>query len=269
MRSADLSSIEIASLSDLEHAISETAALFEWLFPLWRGHACNQWPLQAEVFRLASDGKPYQEVSLLRSFMAHAESRSPRCPDSDDLVGWLMLARHFGLPTRLLDWSHSALVGLYFAAQDHGEADGCLWAIEPGRLNLQMMGDRRFLAPDEAMVKELVEIAFEPSLEQRNERTSRVAGRALAIGTREIDPRIFIQQGAFTIHSDAQDLADVDFKYPNGAARPAWRRAFRIPRAAKKQVRDLLRALGIYESVLFPDLATLAKELKFRPYLQG
>jgi len=125
-----------------------------------------------------------------------------------------------------------------------------------------MMGDPRLLALDEPIVRELVGIAFEPGLEPRTRRTSLVAGRALAVGTREIDPRVFVQQGAFTIHADGRDLADVDFKYPD----MPWRRVFRVPRAAKGQVRDLLRSLGIYESALFPDLGTLAKDLKSRQY---
>jgi|SRR5215813_2900924 len=268
MRVEDLSSIEIGDLSELDRAIDETSSLFKGTFALWRGHANQQWPLRAEVFRPSSrGGKPYPEVSLLRSFMAHAESRNQACPASDDFVGWLMLARHFGLPTRLLDWSQSPLVALYFAAQvdkDRPDADGCLWAIEPSHMNLQMMGSRRFLAPDEPLVTELVRIAFEPDSGQAQEKALRVAGKAYAIGTRGIDPRVLIQQGAFTIHADGQDLADVDFRQPNTDNKSFWRRLFRVPRPAKSRVSKFLRELGVYESTLFPDLASLAKELKWR-----
>src|SRR5262249_275910 len=159
-------SIEIGDLSELDRAIDETSSLFKGTFALWRGHANQQWPLRAEVFRPSSrGGKPYPEVSLLRSFMAHPESRNQPSPATGGFVGWLSVRPPFGPPTGLLDWSQSPLVALYFAAKvekDRPDADGCLGAIEPSHMNLQMMGSRRFLAPDEPLVTELVRIAFEP-----------------------------------------------------------------------------------------------------------
>jgi hypothetical protein len=109
--------------------------------------------------------------------------------------------------------------------------------------------------------------AFEPDPRKLAEETIPLARKAIALGTREIDQRVMVQQGAFTIHSDAQDLADVDFNYPTVGARPSpWRRAYVVPAAVKSGLRELLRKLGIHESALFPDLGALAHKLKYRPY---
>ena len=269
MRAEDLSQIEIATLSDLDRALNEAGPSFERTFALWRGHANIEWALRAEVFR----EKRYQEVTPVRSFMAHAESRRQPCPAEDDLVGWLMLARHFGLPTRLMDWSQSPLTALYFAAQrsitdeSKPDTDGCLWALEPGRMNLQMAGNRRLFAPAERSVRAVLEIAFEPDPRVAARSTEPIAGKAYAIGPREIDARVLVQQGAFTIHAGAQDLADVGYYYAGHSQAPPWRRAFRVPRAAKPMVLHFLRELGVNESTLFPDLGALARELKARQFL--
>lgn len=54
---------------------------------------------------------------------------------------WLTLMQHYKAPTRVLDWSESLLIGLYFAvSQDQNkpqspETDGALWILNPDRLN--------------------------------------------------------------------------------------------------------------------------------------
>ena len=45
---------------------------------------------------------------------------------------WLFLARHAGLPTRLLDWSEGALIALHFALKDPNPV---VWMLNPLDLN--------------------------------------------------------------------------------------------------------------------------------------
>jgi len=261
--SNDQSIIQGSDISDFPSfmkALDKAHLLLLGTYPFWRGHADVGWSIAPEVFREGDRGKPFPEVTLIRTFMGQAESRGQRCPPYNDLTGWLILARHFGLPTRLLDWSMSPLVALFFAVEGRDETDGALWALSPGALNYDMIQTNRLMIVDDPQVHELVSLAFEPDPGVQLEALSRTKGRALAVGTREIDPRVMVQQGAFTIHADESNLAERRIEgYP-------WLVGFRIRHAAKNQLRELLMRLGITRSALFPDLGSLAFDLKHKPW---
>ena len=70
-----------------------------------------------------------------RSGGAGSHIRHEPTPLGHDLPGWLFLAQHHGLPTRLLDWTESPLVAAFFAVLADFEHDGALWALQPFRLH--------------------------------------------------------------------------------------------------------------------------------------
>jgi len=109
--------------------------------PFWRGYGDAEWPLRPQVFRrdpLHPEVPKYDECALIGHFQVRAATRShTKAPELDDFFGWLFLAQHYGLPTRLFDWTENPLVALYFAVeeQEHKDRDRCVWALWPGKLN--------------------------------------------------------------------------------------------------------------------------------------
>ena len=51
-------------------------------------------------------------------FRLRAHTFASKLPDWEDYLSWLFFMQHFGVATRLLDWSASVLVALYFATDD-------------------------------------------------------------------------------------------------------------------------------------------------------
>lgn len=237
---------KISSIADLSWT---TRALFNesglrWWF---RGMACSDHVLLPSARRGYSHQR---ERYLSNEFRARAGTRHSKSPSPHDYSGWLSLMQHYGLPTRLMDWSFSPLVAAYFALHDddyHGPPrDACIWAIAPSELNVAQ-GYQGYLYPLDA---NLLKPLLRPALKEATECECIVAAMAV-----ENDLRMLMQQGAFTIHPTVLDLRAI-------SGNERWLKQFIIPGAALPVLREELRLLGIRRDYVFPDLASLAKEMR-------
>src|SRR5262245_59758646 len=58
------------------------------------------------------------ELRLLREFKRRYHQFSHHLPESGDTMEWLSLMRHYGAPCRLVDFSYSWFVALFFAIEN-------------------------------------------------------------------------------------------------------------------------------------------------------
>lgn len=88
-------------------------------------------PLLPSVFR-----DDHDENALLQYFRMRGPAMLdlPEVPARGAIDLWLFLARHMGLPTRLLDWTEGALIALWFALQT-GEEPSVVWMLDRRELN--------------------------------------------------------------------------------------------------------------------------------------
>lgn len=228
------------------------------------------------------------EAMLFSWFRAQAPSRYANCPAHNDIAGWLTVMQHYGMMTRLLDWTTSILVAAFFATEqvrqdgqnESEEPGGVIWALDPAALNATLPGN-----PSGSIYG--LEMQTRSAEEARNlpegpDKTVQgliwaAAGyktdsddHVAAVIPTELDTRAMLQQSRFTIHgarSPGWGAAIPVEQQVAGKSRWVLKRYDMAGGASKRNLRRALASLGIRASTLFPDLEHLSVDLQGGPEL--
>lgn len=241
-------------LSSIQQAVEVATGLSGYWY---RGHSKQYGNLTPKVFRdkYQNDIGDFNEPYFASRFQLEAPAVYSKCPNADDHWAWLFLMQHHGCPTRLLDWSQSILVALYFAVSKHNADDGEIWAINPAALNKFSHGYGVVFAADS--LKQVKDMA-EQACKAPSPVVSSPPKSALAIMPPSLFPRAVNQLSRFTIHPrpQASEAITGALKYPHLGR-------YVIPARAKTSLHDSLVHLGITEMSLFADLDAVSKTVEY------
>ncbi len=208
--------------------------------------------------------KNCDELSLVLYFRSMSPSLLPREPLDD--WEWYYLMQHYGIPTRLLDWTESPLAALYFALEE--DADGCspcVWVMNPFSLNRLSDLPEHVLCPYPGRdldywlpdnCNDRCSVHVFGADERFKDNTN-----PLAIYPKRYNPRIVAQRGVFTVHGmDKSPINHLPILDDTGTEPRIAQIVF--DGASRPRLRDELWALGFTKTTSYPEAPSLAHDLK-------
>lgn len=225
---------------------------------VYHGAAIAEQPLLTSLDRFGGTEPPHTkahlEAHILRNFARYARAYLPALPEND----WetLVIARHYGVPTRLLDWSYSPLVAAHFATRAAVPGhDAAVWRLDWQRLH------RAFGLPEIALLSDdLLGLAGEGRTFTPWDLFAGEGPRlACMFEPPSLDARIVAQAATFTICSDASQTLE-DFLAEAGLEEALMK--FVVPAGLVGFLRDQLDLAGVEERHLFPDLDGVAASIR-------
>jgi len=182
----------------------------------------------------------------------------------------LIYMQHYGIPTRLLDWTNNPFIALYFALStakknDAGvyTEDAAVWVLDPVKwnsvsLSQQSHGDEGPMDIGEAATNYGPRKVFHGKLEP-SALNQMLEGPAAILGISN-NARMFAQRGVFTIFG--KNVAPMEEQYVSGGFASGVLVKLVIPKEKIEVMLERLLKIGYTDSVSYPDLHGLALEIK-------
>lgn len=254
----------IKSITQLIEAIRGDLSFWDAVTKPWfRGESGNEPPLRPKIAAYATS----HENHLLQSFRRQAGGLA-NVPPRGQTDLWLFLAQHYGVPTRLLDWTEGALHAFYFAI-NRGNPNARVYMLNPRKLN-ELAGIKTY-SPNYPLTwgtvggPQYISLAWQNRvLNCQQQELLKGMGVDLdvpiAFPATYQDPRMIAQRSCFTIHGSSlcpmQDILAGKNDNLNH-----YLVEYKIDGKETNSLLRELSLLGVSAATIFPDLDHLAQDL--------
>lgn len=265
---------EISCLEDFIHYVSiqKRTAFYSRttnFMPIYRGQPNRDWLVEPAVYR---NGRFDKE----RNYIRELERLEPDAFSSMTRIEKLIKMQHYGLPTRLLDFTYNSLVALYFACCSHPESDGVVFEVHGFPLYHQ---DFVWISIVMKYLFEFGPLPFNPAhmIDELKrdaihypprgvksfyeiDSLTEILIKPLGLYPRFTNERIKKQDGVFVIAGmdiKEQKMDGIVFEkqsYTDVSQLWSESRTIIIPSTAKQEILHNLEKIGIHKRKLFPEL---------------
>jgi len=234
---------------------------------LYRGVPNIEYKLETSLKRNCKNKQIELEKNILRNFTKYAATEEPELKDS--VWRQMIIGQHHGLPTRLLDWTYSPLIGLHFATSGEeltnmDKHDSVLWQIDIGELNSllpdkyeeQLKNNDAYLFTMDMMKGIADDIdTYDKDMQDKS---------MVLIEPPSIDQRIINQYSYFSIIPDAiVDIEEFLETHTQNTVR------FIIDKNIRWRIRDMLDQMNMNERILSPGLDGVSQWIRRHYYVRA
>ncbi|MBN2350090.1 MAG: FRG domain-containing protein [Bacteroidales bacterium] len=222
---------------------------------LWfRGHAKDTYKNIPTLYR---EQTKYEVLNEIREFDTLQEFKRKSKIKKDTDYEYLHLMQHYGLPTRLLDWTTSSILGLFFAIHDHDECDNPhVWIITPKDFNKFYHEQNKvynfFGSEVDPKIKGYFNII--------DEQFDNLPENPIAVLPSFYDERVIAQKSCFILfgrnNTPLENLIDDDVKFDLSK--------ITIDNDSVWFILEELNQAGINYYSVYPDIEGLVKDLKLK-----
>jgi len=233
---------------------------------VYRGHSDQAWKLESTLERILQDNfstrsEKYEQYSLYEfQSKFHLYDKSNKVPNTK--IEWLSIMQHYGVPTRIIDFTLSPYVALYFALENTAaKSDGHLAIYAINYRDIIKTSLSWLKRQDGSIQLEYADLPYKT--EVLCEQIEKHPGNTLWI----IEPnfsnlRLDRQAGCFLVSGDTKMTVEELLKNSEYAAIENYK--YIVPVVLWDNLYTLLERLNITSRTIYGDLEGLAKSIKMR-----